>query len=694
MVETTIGEAPLRPADERAPSPAQSLCAPRELFCELFLDPESSLHWLEPARAFLEAAFARAQLPELTSQSPHAYVEELVGWAQQTLEPVPLARAVSSWPVRVVRELGPVGLSDGVWLSGGVAADDLPKEQRRCLLDQLAIRLGSSDGRDSYRERYAALLQSVGVTSGIISRWDFPEAVSCTDLSYERALLGLALGSFPGHFGLEMLGFNLWMAALGPAPILDRLSDGLRARRGDVRYIQSHDRANLSSLAARSVLLALGGTYHRPDYERVARGFCAAHVAYLRWEAAMLGPNVPFTPWDSVLEMIKRKARFAADHHRDVRLAGRNLHDLLMDGRAAHEWLVEKLAASPLIRPGAPEKSRFMTHTLSIEGPMFDAFTASEKEDLKEWIANIGTRDEVVTRTPLVPLAGHYVALPDEGKLSDAAARYARLTLPELRRALTRAERQPEVRVAAAARLDGWLAALERTFDTDPRLAQVVPPEYSERAVVRLLEEYCDSHQTGSAPAEERGSAHASRWLAQPAVWLRGTADARLAEFEDCRWLFAIHAAGVEHSRAEPRVLEGSEGQASDDVAHALVDCASLGMALNTRKFLPEILGLTLASSAHALAQARARTGLEARPPGAAPSVDTLVTWSLRAVQAFMRRVRDGAPGAIERQWRRVWRVWRCYHILTRGEAVEREPLLFALRAEITEVDAPRVASC
>jgi hypothetical protein len=141
-------------------------------------------------------------------------------------------------------------------------------------------------------------------------------------------------------------------------------------------------------------------------------------------------------------------------------------------------------------------------------------------------------------------------------------------------------------------------------------------------------------------------------------------------------------------------VLEGSEGQASDDVAHALVDCASLGMALNTRKFLPEILGLTLASSAHALAQARARTGLEARPPGAAPSVDTLVTWSLRAVQAFMRRVRDGAPGAIERQWRRVWRVWRCYHILTRGEAVERETLLFALRAEITEVDAPRVASC
>ncbi|HTV23274.1 MAG TPA: hypothetical protein VMG12_31515, partial [Polyangiaceae bacterium] len=49
--------------------------------------------------------------------------------------------------------------------------------------------------------------------------------------------------------------------------------------------------------------------------------------------------------------------------------------------------------------------------------------------------------------------------------------------------------------------------------------------------------------------------------------------------------------------------------------------------------------------------------------------------WSLAAVQAFLRRVKSGTPEAVERQWVRVWRLWRCQDILTHGTDAERAAL-------------------
>jgi hypothetical protein len=655
-------------------------CTPRELFCGLFSDPEAHVHLQKPAFAFLQSVFLRAEPIDLPALQPEAYLDQLVRWARATLDPVPLARAVSSWPVRVVRELGPVGLSDGVWLRGMLDVAPDPSELRQCLLQQLVLRSGGPERDEAYAQRYSALLQSVGVAPGVIARWDFAEMMPCAELSYERALLGLCLCHFPRAFELEALGFNLWMAAVGPAPILEHLRDVLQGRRACLRYLDLHERSALAALAVRATLQRWDDGGDARARERITAGFSAAHRAYLRWEQAMLGPNVPFTPWDSVLEMVQRKARFAADHHRDVRLGGKNVAELLQDGGAAHEWLVQQLAVSPLIRPEDPDRSRFMTHSLSIDGPMFDAFTAAEKQDLREWIACIGTRDEARTAMPVVPLAGHYAAAQDPGSLSDfARERYGALARPELLACLSKVEQRPAAQLAAKSYVDGLLARLHRAFDEDPKL-DAMPPSYSDRSVAELLaaRQTAGAHPEGGAPsAVDRGQT--GLWGEPPislAGWLRGVADPREAEFEDCRWLSRIYAAEA-GARLAPGAGGGMRSVARGE--GVAVDLVSRAVSLNTRHFLPELLGLTLAVAALGLMSSRphgradlsshAATELGGLPP------DTLASWSLAAVQAFMRRVKDGSPAAVAPMWKRIWRVWRCHHLLACGSDVERRAL-------------------
>src|SRR5688572_28339612 len=383
-----------------------SPATPRELFCALFVDPEDSVHFLEPAFRFVSHALDEAQAHAASSELPlhdaAALADALVEWPHAAL-PVPSEPSgaepapASSWPVRVCREFAPVGLADGAWLRGSVLANRVETPLGMASLRQLMLRFGDPASREAYSLRYASLLRSLGVPPESITRWDFEDSAPCTELSFEHALLGLALGFFASSFGPEIVGFNLWMVAVGPCPLIDSLLPRLRARQASLRYFDQLERAELSTLARRA-FTALEADFPALDgpalhdsarialRRRIARGFFAAQRSYLRWQLAMLGRNIPLSPRDFVLEGIQRKARFAAEHHRDVRLAKLDVQALFLQGRDGHERLLDRLAASPLISPGSPDTSRFLTHTLSIDGPMFDSFTAAEKVDLAEWI--------------------------------------------------------------------------------------------------------------------------------------------------------------------------------------------------------------------------------------------------------------------------------------------------------------------
>ena len=695
-------------------------CTPRELFCALFVDFDRSVHFLRPAFELARSLLSpeRAPLdPELESAgslSATVFVERL---QNASYVPVPALddHFGSSWPPRVVRELGPTGLSDGAWLRGWVQVTMVESAAGMRMLRQLMLRLGDPGSGEGHAARFAALLQSLGTPPESITRWEWAESAPCADISYEHALLGLCLGFFPSAFSLETLGFNLWMASVGPCPLLDALVPTLRERGADLRYIERCDRASLVDLARHAVLCALAESDTPERRSRIARGLAAARASYLRWELAMLGRNVPFSPRDFVLEAIRRKARFAIEHHRDVHLRSSNVAELLARGGDAHELLLDKLATSALVRRGDPDQSRFISHSISIDGPMFDAFTAPEKLDLREWIKRLAAPGvPTAPRPEPVPLAGLYTPPEDPGDLERFAfERYGELDNRELYYLCANADLHPPIILFARALVENALEQLYQALDSDPRLGSMNPPPYSERSAAAMVAEQHEknvrSRSQADAEAEVRpGNGGPTNPIAAifDGCWLQGFADVRRAVFEEYGWLFRIYAS--EHGDGElewnhdlifrraltelgPDVmLPKTDRKLYDLFAIGIGSLATLAVSLNTQHFLPEILGLNLGIEATGVggeyldnwkAAEREGTGsyhkaLAARLHNSIDNyADGHTKWSLSAVQAFMRRVKETSPSELDAQWRRIWRLWRCQDIFTHGTEVEKQAL-------------------
>src|SRR5947199_7473440 len=333
-------------------------CTPQDLFRRL-LNSEENVHYFEPAFKFVAAALESATLPPLEAGAPLGYINALIEWAAADLSTPPAIEAyASSWPPRIAREFAPAGLTDGAWLQGIVRANHVENEVGMAAIKQLMIRFGDPGSGESYAQRYGALLRSLGVPPAGISRWELEDASPCAEISYEHALLGLVLGLFPGSFRSETIGFNLWMAVLGPCPLLARLADELRSQKANLQYLDMYEHEALRDSAIEAAVRLLA----EDDGERarMARGFAAAHGSYGMWEEAMLGRNVPMTPRALVLDTIKRKAHFALGHHTRISFGGTRAEDLFRGGGTGHAEVLEHLVESGLMYPGSPDESTLL----------------------------------------------------------------------------------------------------------------------------------------------------------------------------------------------------------------------------------------------------------------------------------------------------------------------------------------------
>jgi hypothetical protein len=693
-------------------------CTPRELFCALYVDPEDNVHYLEPAFDLALSLLSSVELPAL-SGGPDALCAELVQWARGSLVSFEGPPQSSSWPVRILREYAPLGLVDGAWLRGFSQANWVETDVGMLVLKQLMTRFGDPGSSEAYVQRYAALLKSVGVPPDSISRWEWTEAQPCTGVSYEHALLGLCLGFFPSALGLEALGYNLWMTSVGPCPLLERLAEGLRRRGACLRYLDQHPAQTFTELARRAVDLAVrqAGEGAAEAAQRVARGFAAAQRSYQRWESAMLGRNIPLTPRQFVTEAVKRKVRFAAEHHRDICLAKKNVGELMLGGDDAHEMLLDRMAASNLIRRGCPQESRFMTHSLSIEGPMFDAFTPAEKVDLEEWIVALGSPEgDRRTRLEPVETIGQYTAPAEPNSLEEfALARFADATNNELYYYFANSDMFPAIGVFARHFVGTILDRLSQALDTDERLNSMAPPPYSERVVAELVAEQHEKNvrarETKKPAPKPESEKDGPDYKAAENIgaifdgcWLQGFMDVRRADFEEYGWLFRIYASEhgdgemtfnhsrifrLEFANLGPDVmLPKTERRLYDLFEVAIGSAATFGIALNTRRFMPEILGLNLGIEASGVggeylerwkrAEGKGLTyeALAARLHNSIDNyADGHTKWSLSAVQSYMRRVKDGTPSQMASQWHRIWRLWRLQDLLTHGTESEQAAL-------------------
>ncbi|PYQ64328.1 MAG: hypothetical protein DMF53_07725 [Acidobacteria bacterium] len=692
-------------------------CSPRDLYCRL-LDPEENVHYFEPAFQFAGAALESATVPALAAAAPLDYVDSLIQWAADELANPPALEAHSaSWPPRIAREFAPVGLADGAWLHGLVRANVVENEVGMAAIKQLMIRFGDPGSGESYAQRYGALLRSLGVPPAGISRWELEDASPCAEISYEHALLGLVLGLFPGSFRSETIGFNLWMAVLGPCPLLARLADELRSQKANLQYLDMYEHEALRDSAIEAAVRLLA----EDDGERarMARGFAAAHGSYGMWEEAMLGRNVPMIPREFVLEMIKRKAHFALGHHTRISFGGTRAEDLFRGGETGHAEMLDHLVESGLIYPGSPDDSPFLYHSISFEGPMFDVFTAAEQRELREWVVSLKSEPVARQEKPPVALRGEYGYPQDPKDLQGyAMARFGPLPIQEQLYYGSNADLYPAVRLFARTMLDAFLLKLGAAFKNDPRLAASPPPKWSERAIAELVVERHDKNirSRPQAPPEKIPTPMNAPKPEQPSiaiafdgVWLQGFADVHRSDREEYGWLFRIYASEQGDGIMDwnhNRIMRNAVSQAGPEAMLPATDrrlyefcqvnpmnLMLVAASLNTRHSLPELLGCNLGIEATGVGGgyldswrgfvAKTDNHWAALSFRLHNSIDNYVTghtkWSLSAIQAFMARVQESAPAAVETQWQRIWRVWRLQEILEHGTTDERQALKEAL---------------
>ena len=541
---------------------------------------------------------------------------------------------------------------DGVWLRGLVQFHMVESRQGMAALGQLMIHFSGPGVGESHAQKYAALLSSVGIAPASIGRWEPAGEAPCADIAYEHAVLAPCLSLFPGMLAAETLGFNLWMAEIGPCPLLVALTEELR-QRANVSYFDGYCQEPIRAFAREAVraLLDEEGDDQKTR-EGIARGFAAAHRSNARWEQAMLGANVPLTPRDVVLEIIRPKARFAVGHHLSVRLEGSGesvgLEACFAGGRAGHERLLDALAASPLIRPGVPDESPFLTNVTSFGGPMFDVFTPEERVSLREWVASL-PEDRLTTPPEPVALEGVYSAPQDPASLREhALEEYAGLAPEELLYRLLNADRYPAVRLYGRALASNALDALASALE-DPRLDSAAPPPYSERLLVQMVAEnharnvrargertsgcvaprsttgepnVADSHRTDAdspaasvihASATAGGSYTVSPGAPLDGCWLGGFADVHRMSWEEYGWLFRIYAGELGDGHLEQNhnyilrrmyvengmspaeaMLSLRDRRLYDVVQVTVAELILIAMSLNTRSFLADMLGLNL----------------------------------------------------------------------------------------------------
>jgi hypothetical protein len=209
--------------------------------------------------------------------------------------------------------------------------------------------------------------------------------------------------------------------------------------------------------------------------------------------------------------------------------------------------------------------------------------------------------------------------------------------------------------------------------------------------------------------------------MAFDGAWLQGFADVQRADREEYKWLFRIYASeqgdgemAWNHNRiarqswrflGDDPMLPATDMRLYRFCTLAPVTLFTMAASLSTRRFLPELLGCNLGIEATGVCGSyldRSRRAEQLGDQWVALNfrlhngIDNYVTghtrWSVAAIQAFMARVCETAPAAVETQWQRIWRLWRTQEIAEHGSDDERQALRDALGFTVTSLAATAAA--
>ncbi|MGH8565540.1 MAG: iron-containing redox enzyme family protein [Gammaproteobacteria bacterium] len=359
------------------------------------------------------AEAARFAETEALFESPPPLAGPSLGYFDPLRERMELGSIEAPGFRYLLRQYAPVALTYGSWIAP-VAGTATVHRRPFALL----FRYHADGGARRVREGYRRLLVLQGIGLPEVMDDAFVRDGSLLDAAFLPAVLWLAIsrspqGLFPELLGmflgqaLGLLPFRALMAGSCPPAIRADASLGPLLGPGIPHDAGLEPISTLVEGHLETAREALGRQGVEHAWHRVRNGLLAQFLAERElcrsaieaWETRRSSDRHA-----AVLAILETKRPYALGQHRDKTLGDRRIEDWLAPG-ADLGGLLDALAASDLVDPAAPLKSRFLA-SLSPGGAMYRVFRDDEIATLVEWIGGLGECKSSIRERPVPVPAG------------------------------------------------------------------------------------------------------------------------------------------------------------------------------------------------------------------------------------------------------------------------------------------------
>lgn len=301
----------------------------------------------------------------------------------------------------VVAQYAPLGLSAGSVLQNIANAGNCHEPIAAHAHAAHAWHVGDISLKQNHSALYRQLIEQTGQYLPKIESSIFSARAGLLSASWTLAAYRLALSLFPVSCTPEILGSALFELHVPVPPLVETVlsaNDALAAH----PYLQARRDASRSNAqrhieTAIDSVLACSAENASAIASRVALGFLTSVRLLTAWqdEVTCHIRNRLLDPKFGMVELIRRKSRFAVGYHSRLKLAERPFDDYVVVDPGN---FVRDLARSRWVTPGKPEESLLLTRLVAFDGPMFRVFSDKEIEVIRAWIASLGA-DASLTRS-------------------------------------------------------------------------------------------------------------------------------------------------------------------------------------------------------------------------------------------------------------------------------------------------------
>lgn len=301
-----------------------------------------------------------------------------------------------------LRQYAPTALVDGCWLQHASQAAACHTDIAARLFAIYTEKIGDGETSRHYGNMYQDLLHSAEMYFPEVTSRAFTTQSDLVETAFTNPVFQLSLSLFPRVYLPEILGFTLGHFFHRPDGFWCTLAAALPRYGLDGRYYQCYALADkpgkAACLAQEAVTLYLDGIVDEDKrqhyWQRLWTGVVVHTVITQGWwhdmQTYLAAPRA-MSPRDKMLAMLRHKAPYAQNFHRDKKLGKMRLNERFAAEPFDAEGLLEALAASPYIDREDPAHSPFLTHLIRFGGPMFRIFTAEEQATIVEWIHSLSS---------------------------------------------------------------------------------------------------------------------------------------------------------------------------------------------------------------------------------------------------------------------------------------------------------------